>query len=142
MELDDDTEGLQATIYLLQHQLKEAKDRIDVVEGRTVETRELQQAELTPSISPSTPVAESMDQQETTVAIDKPSLTVTSHVPPKNQVTAISNDVMVNGTDKNLEKVEDTESIKSSSEKLTTCSDNALAASEVGSNGHTEMMIN
>ena len=32
MELDEDTEGLQATIYLLQQQLKEATDKIAILE--------------------------------------------------------------------------------------------------------------
>jgi len=33
MELDDDTEGLQATIYVLQQKLKEATDRVSVLES-------------------------------------------------------------------------------------------------------------
>lgn len=38
MELDEDTEGLQATVYLLQQQLKEAKENLSSLEGREAST--------------------------------------------------------------------------------------------------------
>jgi len=48
MELDDDTEGLQATVYLLQQQLKEATDRVTVLESNQI----MPNSEELPSNSP------------------------------------------------------------------------------------------
>lgn len=40
MEMDEDTEGLQAVVYLLQQQLKEANEKLAKYEGNTDSTQE------------------------------------------------------------------------------------------------------
>lgn len=132
MELDEDTEGLQATIYLLQHQLKEAKDRIDMLEGKgTVKSTDNNSTDIA-AVKQSS--AEPMEQDSTTEPLTSNPLTH-KQVADDELTAEPYGSVVVNGVDTptncEVEKLATT-----SSDKVTT---NATLT-PVNSNGHTQMV--
>ena len=135
MELDDDTEGLQATIYLLQQQLKEAKDRIDFLEGND-KPSDLNNTDQPVEVSSEeTPTESTL----TTATISKPSESLTLPEQSEAEVTPSSennSEVIPNGTcEQNMEAE------PAVSDKVTSGSTDDALNSNVGNNGFTEMMV-
>lgn len=120
MELDEDTEGLQATVFLLQKQLKEAKEHISNLEGQPTN-------DLTGSHTPTT--AETPEMPEVT------------ENPTSNSVVTEEEhlqEILENGVTE-----DGSESTPMESEELTpseTYADKKVTSNVT--NGHTEMVVN
>lgn len=104
VELDDDTEGLQATILLLQQQLKEAKERIHILEG-TGDSTPLQQNQM------DTETTESMEHEPThsELTLENEGNDNSLTFPENSEICSKNKEKtsMVNGSIALIEKVDD-----------------------------------
>lgn len=116
MELDEDTEGLQATVYLLQQQLKEAREQLSAREAG---------------------VNDMTGGSNTPTTAEIPQLTIESN--PNYIVTATASD-----TDQGVEKcVPSSETIVTESQELTSNEEYIdIKVVPPVTNGHTEMVVN